>query len=195
MSYLNRSLHWNSLGISYECDAKHVKTIVEELGLKNTAGVNTPGIKDDTNNEEEEPLPKERQHKARRLIALLNYMSADRPDISFAVKELAREMSGPTSRTEKGLIRIGKYLKSHPRCRLSFQWQRLPNRVTAHTDSDWAGCRKTRRSTSGGSLLIGAHLLKHWSKTQAGVALSSGEAELYALVKASTEIINVQGIF
>ena len=44
-------------------------------------------------------------------------------------------------------------------------------------------------------MMIGDHLIKHWSKTQSGVALSSGEAELYALVKASVEIINLKSIF
>ena len=33
----------------------------------------------------------------------------------------------------------------------------------------------------------GHHCIKQWSKTQACVALSSGEAELYGIVKASTE--------
>ena len=37
----------------------------------------------------------------------------------------------------------------------------------------------------------GSHLVKHWSRTQSGVALSSGEAELYALVKGSTETLGV----
>ena len=38
----------------------------------------------------------------------------------------------------------------------------------------------------------GSHVIKHWSKTQAGIALSSGEAELYALIKSSIETIGVQ---
>ena len=40
--------------------------------------------------------------------------------------------------------------------------------------------------------MFGAHVLKHWSKTQACVSLSSGEAELYSLVKGSTEAISMQ---
>ena len=40
----------------------------------------------------------------------------------------------------------------------------------------------------------GAHYVKHWSKAQQSISLSSAEAELYALVKASTESIGVQGI-
>ena len=56
--------------------------------------------------------------------------------------------------------------------------------IDVYTDTDWAGCPKTRRSTSGGGLVLGSHLIKSWSSTQADVALSSGEAEYYGAVKA-----------
>ena len=36
--------------------------------------------------------------------------------------------------------------------------------------------------------------MKNWSKTQASVALSSGEAELGALVKGSTEALGMQSV-
>ena len=54
-------------------------------------------------------------------------------------------------------------------------------------DSDHAGCIKTRKSTSGGVIRWGDHVLKWWSKTQPTIALSSGEAELAAMVKATSE--------
>merc|ERR1712062_809400 len=46
------------------------------------------------------------------------------------------------------------------------------------SDADWAGCQRTRRSTLGGTILLGDHLLKAWSRTQATFALSSAESEL-----------------
>ena len=52
-----------------------------------------------------------------------------------------------------------------------------------YTDSDWAGDKETRRSTSGGCLMLGQHVISHWSKSQSNIALSSGEAELNAAVK------------
>ena len=41
---------------------------------------------------------------------------------------------------------------------------------------------------------MGAHMVKMWSKTQATVALSSAEAELYATVKASSESMGIVSI-
>ena len=40
-------------------------------------------------------------------------------------------------------------------------------------------------------MMIGSHLIKSWSTTQKSIALSSGEAELIAAVKLSTEIIGL----
>ena len=64
-----------------------------------------------------------------------------------------------------------------------------------YTDSDWAGCLRTRKSTSGGMLFFGGGgLLKTWSSTQASVAQSSGEAEYYALVRACSEALGMQSV-
>ena len=65
----------------------------------------------------------------------------------------------------------------------------MPESVDVFTDSDWAGCRSTCRSTSGGITRFGAHTLKTWSSTQATVALSSAEAELYALTKGAAQAL------
>ena len=63
-----------------------------------------------------------------------------------------------------------------------------------YTDSDWAGCRKSRKSTSGGCILRGDHCLKTWSKTQAIVAKSSAEAELYEVVRGATEALGMSSL-
>ena len=63
--------------------------------------------------------------------------------------------------------------------------------LDVYTDSDWAGCRKTRKSTSGGAVMLGGHCLKTWSKTQAIIAKSSAEAELYGVVRGATEALGM----
>ena len=56
-----------------------------------------------------------------------------------------------------------------------------------YTDTDFAGCPRTRRSTNGGCALRGAHLVKRWAVTQKALTLSSGEAELGGVVKGAAE--------
>ena len=68
-----------------------------------------------------------------------------------------------------------------------YKWQKAVDKLSIFTDADWAGDKVTRKSTTGGCIMLGSHLLKAWSKTQTLVALSSGESELYATLKASSE--------
>ena len=71
-----------------------------------------------------------------------------------------------------------------------YEWQTPENLIT-YSDSDWAGCKRTARSTSSGVIMRGTHHVKSWSVTQKRVTLSSAEAELGALVKASAETIGI----
>ena len=96
-------------------------------------------------------------------------------------------MSKPSGEDKWRMGKIGKYLKSYPRLVQRFEWQRSGQKLRIYTDADWAGCRQTRKSTSGGVAMVGRHCLKFWSKTQQNITLSSAEAELVALVKGGCE--------
>ena len=85
------------------------------------------------------------------------------------------------------LKRIARYLVGAPRYEQKFRWQDRHSQLDIFTDSDWAGCKTTCRSTSGGVALWGSHCIKTWSSTQATIALSSAEAELYALTKGAAQ--------
>ena len=59
---------------------------------------------------------------------------------------------------------------------------RDPLPLHACTDSDWAGCAETRRSSSGEVIVFGGGVVETTSTTQAGVpATCSGEVEVRAL--------------
>ena len=121
-------------------------------------------------------------------------MALDRVDIAYSVKELMRKLSSPDANDMEKLKRVARYLVGRPRVYQEFEWQRYPMHLDAYTDSDFAGCSKTRKSTTGGCVMWGGHCLKGWSNTQAIIALSSGEAELAALVKGSVELMGMRSI-
>lgn len=60
--------------------------------------------------------------------------------------------------------------------------------------SDWAGDKKTRKSTSGGVVGAGSHFIKSGSKDQSTIALSSAEAELYGIIKTASETLGIASI-
>ncbi len=112
-----------------------------------------------------------------------NYMGPDRPEIQYAVKECCRQMSQPTVVSMRALKGVGRFIEGRPRLVLSMKFEEH-GPVDVYVDSDYAGCPRTRKSTSGGCVMMGSHLIKSWSSTQKNaISLSSGEAELYSIVK------------
>ena len=85
-------------------------------------------------------------------------------------------MAAPTETSLKAIKRLGRYLRGRKRLVYSYPWQ-VTDVVDVYSDTDWAGCLRTRKSTSGGCVRMGGHMTKAWSATQASLALSSGEAE------------------
>ena len=166
---------------------------MDQLKLSEAKIVATPGTKDEgtTQSDNKELLDDKEASCYRALVARCNYLSPDRPDISYAVKELARHMSAPTKGNWSQLKRLGRYLKGRPRLQQCFDWQPTPGVLKTYSDADWAGCRDTRKSTTGGCITLGKHTLKGWSKTQSLIALSSGESEFYATLKAAAETLGM----
>ena len=108
--------------------------------------------------------------KYRELVARANYLAQDRIDIQYATKEVCRGMCNPTKGDLKKLRRLGRYLKTNPRAVIQYAWQMNQIGLSSYSDSDFAGCRKTAKSTSGGVLMLGGHYLKSWSSTQKTIA-------------------------
>ena len=51
-----------------------------------------------------------------------------------------------------------------------------------------------KKNTSGGIIFHGEHFIKSWARQQNLVSLSSAEAELYGLVKASSEALGCRAM-
>ena len=128
----------------------------------------------------------------RAVVARCNFLAIDRPDIMYASKECSRCMSKPVNGDWAALKRLGRYLISRPRVVHLFRWQERPTTLTAFSDSNWAGCKRTRKSTSGACYMHGSHLIKAFSRTQSNIALSSGEADFYSMVGASSEALGLK---
>ena len=132
-------------------------------------------------------------HSVQGSAARGNYLAADRCDAQFACKSVCRFMAKPTLQAGTAFKRVCRFLNGNPRLIYCYPRQRV-ELVDVYTDTDWAGCRRTRKSTSGGSVMLGAHAMKRWSSTQASTALSSGEAEFYGVVRGSGQGLGHQAL-
>ena len=106
-------------------------------------------------------VDQERVARFRRTAAKLNYLAMDDPRIGFASKVISQGMAKPTEEGEVWIKRALRYLKGKPVCEWRFVWRDMPTQLVGSSDSDWAVCPKTRRRTSGGGIMLGAHLLTH----------------------------------
>ena len=103
-------------------------------------------------------------------------------------------MATPTEYDWERLKRVCRYLKGSPRFKYVYHWQATHNvKLRLLTDSDWANEARSRKSHSGGALLAGGHLLRHWCRRQPVVALSSGEAEVCSAMCTSNVLKEMRG--
>ena len=115
--------------------------------------------------------------KHRAVVARDVYLAQDRLDLGVGPVELAKTMAIPREGDDERLKRVTRYLHGHPDYMQWYPVQEETNTVVLSTDADWATCRDTRRSNSGGPCTWGGHLIAAWSRAQPRMALSSGEAE------------------
>ena len=135
---------------------------------------------------DEEPAD-EKQFQA--AIGSLNYAAiATRPDLSTAVGKLSQFMKGPSNEHWIAVKRVLRYVKGTLDFGLKFEHNKS-FKLSGYSDSDWAGCVDTRKSTSGFVFQIGSCTVSWSSKKQPIVALSSTEAEYIALCRAAQEAV------
>ena len=184
---LNRLVHYSDEETTYEADPRHVQILIRALNLENAKAVATPGVS--RNSDRGAELMSEQLKHYRSLCMRCNYLALDRPDISYASKELARAMSKPCTADWESLKRLTRYLVGKPRLLWVYRNQLEPLDLVMYSDSDDGGCVTTRKSTSAGSLMHGSHLIKFYSGTQHTIALSSGESEYYAGLRAGSTLL------
>ncbi|CAE7854404.1 GIP [Symbiodinium necroappetens] len=187
ISFLNRVIRLETIGGRHcavvEADSRHAELLIEELGLKNGKGVETADVKKSVDQQLLEAkaaaLPPDMVKKYRSLVMRAAYLSQDRADLG---------------QTGANLKRLGRYLKQYPYAKLVYEAQKEPDKLRVQVDADHAGDAVTRRSTTGMIAFYGRHPIKHASNVQSTIALSTGESEYYALVKAGSTGLGIQSL-
>jgi hypothetical protein len=104
-----------------------------------------------------------------------------RPDITFAVHQVAQFAADPTTGNWTAVKNIFRYLKGTKDLALRMRKEDSKTvTMTSYSDADWAGCQDTRRSTSGVVVKIGESIVIWRSVKQKYVAQSTLEAEYVA---------------
>ena len=112
----------------------------------------------------------------------LTFFSQDRADLAEPVKSLARSMAKPTPGSLRDLKKVARYLLGTKHMAQHLFRQTFPSSISTYVDIDFAGCRRTRRSTTGMVQMVGEHAVKHTSNLQGATRLNVSEREYYALM-------------
>jgi hypothetical protein len=149
---------------------RHSQDIVQVLGLEK--GQETPGIEATGASaaEESKPLSAPEGRPAARAIGSGRHLATDRPEIQCAAECLT------CFATERHYI---------------IQAESEAGVLPGYSDSDWAADVAAKRSTSGHSTFHGKHLACASSARRHNIAVSSGEAELYACGRVCATVLTL----
>jgi hypothetical protein len=128
------------------------------------------------------------QTSYRAIIGSLLYLTASRPDIMYSTCICARYQANPKESHLLAAKRILRYLKGTPSLGL---WYPKDSgfELTAYTDSDYAGCKLDRKSTSGSCQFLGEKLVSWSSRKQNCVSTSTAEAEYVAAASCCSQVL------
>lgn len=197
--YIGCTIQSHDQGKLYLSQPDLIKKLQREFKVDHLFKYVTPGppgevvVRPDEN---DKLVSGEAQREYRKGVGMLLYLiKHSRPEISNAVRELAKVMDGATEAHMKNLFRTIKYvidtknvvLCLYPTVLDADKWV-----IDGICDSDYAGDKNTRISTTGYLVYVNGALVSWKSKGQRGVTLSSTEAEYVALSELCCEIMFVK---
>ena len=155
---------WHEL----EADTRHVAAMgLRDLGLEKSTPCATLVAKRPKSEElllmaGAKPLNAEDTTLYRSVTMRVNYLSLDRPDLSFAAGSLARGMKSPSTKYFEGTLTCWTQReKATSWSNCVFEPQTLPGALEVFCDADHVGDLGTRKSRSGTAVMWGTHLIKH----------------------------------
>nr|GEV37344.1 uncharacterized mitochondrial protein AtMg00810-like [Tanacetum cinerariifolium] len=122
------------------------------------------------------------------MIGDLMYLTSSRPDILHATCLCARYQAKPTKKYLKVVKRIFRYFRGTVNMGL---WYTKDSgfELTRFLDADYAGCKDTFKSISGGAQFLGENLVSWSSKKQDCMALSTAKAEYVSLSACCAQVL------
>nr|GEV61187.1 retrovirus-related Pol polyprotein from transposon TNT 1-94 [Tanacetum cinerariifolium] len=150
--------------------SKYVLEILNKYGMESCDLVGTPmEIKDKLDLDQNgTPVDATKYHS---MIGALMYLTSRRPDIVHATRLCARYQAKPTEKHLKEVKRIFRYLGGTINTGLWYT-KYFGFELTGFLDADYAGCKDTFKSTSGGAQFLGEKLVSWSSKKQESIAIS-----------------------
>lgn len=121
------------------------------------------------------------------VVGKLLYLMITILDLSYTIQQLSQFLDKPIVFHWRAAHRVLRYIKAAPRQGLLFKSNNSTT-LAAYSDSDWAGCEETRRSTIDFCIFLGSSLVSWRSKKQITASMSLAEAEYRAMAMVACEL-------
>ncbi|GJX45408.1 retrovirus-related pol polyprotein from transposon TNT 1-94 [Tanacetum coccineum] len=144
--------------------SKYALESLKKYGMESSDSVDTPMVKKSKLDEDPQGKAADPTHY-HGMFGTLMYLTASRPDLTFAVCMCARYQEKPTKNHLHVVKRIFKYLRGTVNRGLWYL-KDSSMALTSYADADHASCQDTRRSTSGSMQLLGEMLIQLAIKEQ-----------------------------
>jgi hypothetical protein len=164
---------------------KLIAHILQITGMDKANPVHTPMDSGTRLDEPGELMPSFTLHGCTypQLVGKLNYLvQCTRPDLAFAVSQLARHQANPGKHCWDALKRVLRYLAGTRNVGITYN-RNAPSDLTMFTDSDFAN-RPDRRSVGAYVAMMAGGAVAWKSKLQSTVATSTAHAEHIAAYEA-----------
>jgi hypothetical protein len=166
---------------------KYTQDLLKRFGMKDAKPAKTP-MGTDEHIDLNKGGKSVDQKAYRSMIGSLLYICASRPDIMLSVCMCARFQSDHNECHLVVVKRILRYLVFTP-CFGIWYPKGSTFDLIGYSDSDYAGCKVDRKSTSGTCQFLGRSLVSWSSKKQTSVALSTVEAEYVAAGQCCVQLL------
>ncbi|CAE8582737.1 unnamed protein product [Polarella glacialis] len=182
-------------GFAVRVPPEYYEKLLEMFRLETCRSVISPAENVSDHGTKGESLSDQQVSQYRTAVGKLMWLIHERADLAYVVKELARNLREPTTVEWGRLKRCLRYVRgtTNAEQHLTYNPQEPETLLQVMVDANWAR-DGGRKSTSGGVLFLQGFPLEHWSKTQANIALSSGEAELYAMNSGGIELRRLSNV-
>ncbi|GJS93365.1 retrovirus-related pol polyprotein from transposon TNT 1-94, partial [Tanacetum coccineum] len=184
--FLGIQIHQSPRGIFIN-QAKYAQEILKKHGMTSCDSIGTPmATKHLDADLSGTPVD---QTKYRSMVGALMYLTTSRPDIVHATCYCARYQAKPTEKHLTAVKRIFRYFKDTINMGLWYS-KDIDFELTAFSYSNNAGCRDSRKSTSGGIQFLGGDKLVSWSsKKRDYTSMSSAEVEYVSLFSCYAQVL------
>ena len=154
-----------------------------------------PGTKAEARRPGEQPIEdSERKKRYRTAVGKALLYAHKRPDAQFATKEYVRTVGNPTEEDEKRMRKLIRYYFGTRTMKLYLEPFETGKgyQMATFVDSDWAGDRVTRKSTTETGIKLNRALVLPFARAQQTPAHSAAEAELNVLISGAFESIGIK---